>query len=200
MMKKLLIVLMALMLACLFSTSYVQAYPFIEVEGYVSPGSYVNNGDGTSTFSEISYLFTVTTADFGAEMDFLSLEFESDVFDSVGTLSGINPADWTTATLTSSSGSVYQIASAGTTLGAGQSLSFTMQDVVLFNDALSNPLLWQEGQFWAQSFVAGDTLGGSDGGSTAATPEPGTLLLLSSGFMGAGYFLRHKIRRGQKVE
>jgi hypothetical protein len=168
------------------------------VEGFVGPYSHVDNGDGTSTFSQIDYIFRVTTADLGAEMRYLSLEFESDVFASPGTLTGINPADWSTMMLTSSSGNVYQIASAGTTLGEGETLSFSVMDAILYNDALVSPKLWQEGQIWGQSFVAGDTRGGYDGGSTTLAPEPGTLFLLSSGMLGAGYYMRRKTRRGKK--
>jgi hypothetical protein len=167
------------------------AYPFIEVEGYVNPdpfGSTVtDNGDGTSTFSQVDYRFTVVSADYGSEMDFLSLEFESDVFISPGTLYGIDPSNWLTMAVTSLSGSTYQLASAGTTIGAGESLLFSMLDVIIYNAALTDNSYWQEGQVWGQSWVAGDThpFGVGDGGSTAV-PEPGSLMLLGAGLLALG--------------
>ena len=62
------------------------------------------------------------------------------------------------------------------------------------NPALVDSSLWGEEAIWGQSWSARDTLGGSDGGSTAPvpTPEPGTLVLLGSGLIGLIYLKRRK--------
>jgi len=151
----------------------VHAGQNIEIEGFVNPTSTttVNNGT-TTTFSELTYYFNVVTADTGAKMNFLSLEFESDVFAGIGSLLFNSPADWNSSSLTSSKGNVYKLMSAGTAIGAGDQLKFTMSDVAVYNKALTGDALWQEGQMWGQSFFAGDTLGGNDGGSTSLVPVP----------------------------
>ena len=187
-----------LFIAAMLTYSNLFAYPFLEVEGFVNPfpsGVVISdNGNGTSTISRIDYWFTVTTADDGAKMNSLSLEFEGDVFASIGSIFGIDPNDWTTLTRISLSGNEYQINSAGTVLGAGEKLSFSMLNVIIYNEALTNSSLWQEGQIWGQSWAARDTYGGGDGGSTAPVPEPATIFLLGSGLLGVGIFLRKKVK------
>ena len=156
----------------------VNAAPNIEVEGFANPTAATTIVDNvtTTTFSEVFYQFNVMTADPGSMMDFIYLEFEGDVFANVGSLTYNTFTDWSSSTITSSSGNLYQMLSAGTALGQGQQLMFTMSDVSVYNEALTGDTLWQEGQKWGQSFFAGDTLGGTDGGSTSLTttvvPEP----------------------------
>ncbi|MDP2992837.1 MAG: PEP-CTERM sorting domain-containing protein [Deltaproteobacteria bacterium] len=199
------------------------AYPNIEVSGYVSPvGTYTTNPDGTTTISEVLYSFHVETADNGAKMWGLSLEFEGDVFTGLGAVTFLNPADWMSVLCTSSSGNRYEFCSAGTSgtrVGAGGWLNFKVSDVTLYTPALTKASgdfdrdpstieSWSEGQIWAQSFVAYDDgiigsypfppfspIYGSDGGSTAHAPEPASLLLLGSGLIGLGWGARKKFPR-----
>ena len=194
-MKKV-IVLLAVICAMLsfVGLNTVQAYPNIEVEGFVDPGMGVDNLDGTTTFSDVTYWFDVVDALGGAEMSAISLEFENDVFSSWGGPLTSSPADWTYSA-TPSTSSVYLEGDAGSTIAVGDQLSFTFGSLTLFNDALvPGNLLWQEGHdIWGQSWNAFDNAGGGDGGSTALVPEPGTLVLLGLGLSGLLYVRRSKV-------
>ncbi len=196
-MKKFLVVITVLFAVISFAgISSVEAYPYIEVEGFVNPwaGMVTDNGNGTTTFSDIEYIFNVTLASDGAKMNYLSLEFENDVFAGVGALISTLPSDWTYTLLTPIGGnSSYEIGSAGTTLGQGEKLIFHISDIVVYNTALSSPVPWQEGGIWGQSWQAGDTLDRGDGGSTALVPEPGTLMMFGSGLVGLFYVRRKGI-------
>ena len=177
----------------IFLNSIAMAFPFTEVVGYVSLGSatVVDNLDGTSTITGLEYFFTVTDdAGTGAEMDMLSLEFEGDVFSYVSTAYDYNPTDWTSSTI-SSTNSSYTLSIAGTTLGVGETLSFSI-DAIIFTDALTNASLWDEGQIWGQSWFSSDTLEGGDGGSTAPVPEPTSMLLFGTGIAGLAVFHRKR--------
>ena len=188
-MKKISRFLMLAAMAVMLMAGSAMAAPFIEVTGLVNADytSFFDNGDGTTTLN-VEYLFRVDSADLGAEMDFLSLEFEADVFASVNSF---NSGDWSVAPYTMLSGNLYEVSTAGTTVAAGDSLIISAE-VTLFTDALTNASLWDEGQVWGQSWFAGDTLGGGDGGSTAPVPEPATLLLLGSGIIGLALYGRRK--------
>lgn len=185
-----------LVVVCFFIFSGIAlAYPFLEVDGFVDPSAatFSDLGDGTIRVEGLLYSFNVTGADGGAEMNFLSLEFEPDVFKGVESSPyGYDPNDWTSSLMESSSGSTYALSTAGSTLGIGESLSFTI-DVLMYSPALSDSSLWSEGQVWGQSWMARDTLGGGDGGSTAPVPEPGTMILLGTGLVGLASLGRRKI-------
>ncbi len=193
-MKKIAVFLVVIFTVFAFAgLTSVYAYPYLEVEGFVNPTSsttIVNNGT-TTTFSNVTYRFNVVTADMGAAMNALSLEFESDVFAGMGSILFDSPADWNVSSMTSSSGNVYELMSAGTKIGLGDKLMFTVSDLVVYNDALipGNNL----GQTWGQSWFSGDDLGGNHGGWTTVVPEPGTLLLFGSGLVGLYYVRRSKV-------
>ncbi len=172
--------------------------PHLEITGWVNP-NYAsldeNVVDGTTTL-DVEYLFSVDNAIEGAEMNLLSLEFERDVFASVNSFTVTNPDDWAVSEFDEpfTGFSRYEISSAGTTgttLGKGDKLVISAK-LTLFNDALTNADLWDEGQIWGQSWVALSTLGLGDGGSTAPVPEPATLFLLGSGLAGLALYGRRK--------
>ena len=170
----------------------VFAFPFLEVEGFVDPihANYHDIGDGLIQVDGLKYSFIVDYSAGDAEMSYLSLEFENDVFESVSNPFNYEPGDWANS-LTNSAGSGYILSFAGTTIGIGEQLSF-MVNVVMYADSLTDSSLWNEGQVWAQSWSANDTLNGSDGGSTAPVPEPATMLLLGTGLIGLAGFGRKK--------
>lgn len=186
-----LVVVMALLLV-----GNAMAFPWIEVEGFVDPFSatITDNQDGTSLVQGLNYRFTVTNdGNTGAEMNRLSLEFEDDVFFSVSNAYGYDPDDWSSTTADSGT-SMYTVLFAGTTIGVGESLQFSV-DVVMNNEALTDASLWDEGQIWGQSWNAYDTMLGGDGGSTAPVPEPATMLLLGTGLAGIATVGRRKAKK-----
>ena len=187
-------------------SSKVEAVPFINVQSFVTPtfGGPGVDLSGTTTFSAVGYTFSVIQAEGGAEMNLALLQFESAVFPFVGAVTAVNPGDWivTESTL---GGHIFEFASGGTALGAGEALSFIVNDVEVFTLALSDSTYWSESQIWAQGWVAGDgdlfnptdssTWNALDGGSTVPTPEPTSLLLLGSGLVGLRLLRRKKFKR-----
>ena len=195
-MKKHLKILALAIMAVFLVAGNAMAFPYTVVSGSVNPyGATITDiGGGLSTVTGLEYTFNVTGSMYGAEMNGLSLEFENDVFVSVSSLTFLSPGDWIASPDFTFCGSVYKISSAGTFIGVGEYLQFAV-DVTMYNDAFTNPSLWQEGQVWAQSWFSGDTLGGGDGGSTVHTPEPATVLLMGAGLgiFGLGALCRKKL-------
>lgn len=197
-MKKFSKILIISFLTVFLLAGTVFAFPFIEVEGFVDPFSaiYTDLGGNLTQVDGLEYSFIVVDdAGTGAEMNFLSLEFENDVFNSTSTAFSYEPTDWTTSFLNSTdSGYIlsYAGSTAGSTIGVGEQLSF-MVNAVMYTDALTDSSLWTEGQVWAQSWFAMDTMVGGDGGSTAPVPEPATMLLLGSGLIGLAGVGRKKL-------
>ncbi len=209
-MKRLKIVCVLAVLGFLVITSNVMAVPMFTVEGFVNPyiGTVTDNLDGTTTFSQVDYMFKVTDAKEGAKMNFLSLEFLDEVFNDRGSLLAYDPSDWITPNPPGSVGTdgFKQFSVAGTPINKDETLTISMMNMILYNEALNDASFWQEDQIWTQSWDAMDTnslvtlnLGtfsiqvpASDGGSTAPVPEPGTFLLLGSGLAGVVLYVRRK--------
>jgi hypothetical protein len=195
-MRKHLIIFLLIGSMFLISPS-LYAFPFIEVEGFVDPtaASLTDLGDGTSAITNLVYFFSVTRSYSGALMDYISLEFESSVFKSlyegkINVLSG-----WTKSIFLPEKpeDSTYLELTAGTPIGLGQTLSFSV-DAIIYNAALLDPSLWREGDIWGQSWFAFDTNNGGDGGSTAPVPEPTAMLLFGTGLVVSG-FLGKKFKK-----
>jgi hypothetical protein len=90
--------------------------------------------------------------------------------------------------------SSYLTLRAGTLIGLGQTLSFSL-DAIIYNAALSDPSFWGEGDVWGQSWFATDTKRGGDGGSTAPVPEPASMLLFGTGLLFSGLISRKYKKR-----
>jgi hypothetical protein len=167
------------------------------VSGSANPdgSSLTSIGGGLSTV-DVEYTFSVfDVVSPGDSMYFLKLDFENDVF-ADGTILGVSSpsSTWSNAGWVDS-GTIhheYFIGDIGD-IGLGDSLRIDA-NVTIFDLALTDDSLWDEGGVWQQKFSGlAATEGGLPGlpsidtfGGSTAVPEPGTLLLLGSGLLGLG--------------
>ncbi len=173
------------------------AFP-LSVSGSANPdsSSLTSIGGGLSTI-DVEYNFRVFEDNgFGASMSFLTLEFENDVFTDGAILGIASPSSsWSNVGFFDGPTIHYEFFSgADGDIGLGDSLRINA-NVTIFDLALTDGSLWNEGGVWEQSFSGTSAPFGTFGGSTAV-PEPGTLLLLGSGLLSVGFWgMRKKERR-----
>ncbi len=171
----------------------------IDLAGYVDPVSAtITPGPGSqSTITNLRYHLDLGAMS-GGDISLIQFEFEEDIFD----LSGIgNPAlistnlpGWTGSSQSGGGLTLLSFTASTTPLTPGNRFSFTLDNVLIVNAALTSPNLWDEGQIWGQSFAALGFSGQGihfNGGSTAPVPEPGTWLLMGTGLLGLAMWRRH---------
>ncbi len=137
----------------------------------------------TSTSGQVQYMITNLSSS-TVVLDVFQLKFESAVF---AAFSAVTPG------FTSSG---EWLMASGLGLAPGSSILLTVNYTL---NAPAPMLTWSEGGPWQQSFTGywadwstiPPTLA-LDGGSSALTPEPTTLLLLGSGLLGLGWRARRR--------
>jgi len=149
--------------------------------------------------------FELTIDENWPQVDYVTLEFESDIFDFTGwdasDITVVNPDDWTTTLSSNASGYEFSLSTAGTdaTTSIILDVAYTLLDAAMYTDATGDGWAWDEGQAWALSYTMGDSssLFTTSGGSTGPpVPEPATMLLFSCGLAGLAALRGRRAKRG----
>lgn len=178
------------------------ASPFAST-GTIEPdyGSSWDAGAGTGTARIKLFIDEV-----GVSVDYITLEFESDIFDFTGwdasNITVVSPGDWSTTVTSDAQGYRFSLSTAGTETVSGVILDvdYALLDAAMYDSATGDSWSWDEGQPWALSYTMGDSGDPTtvSGGSTGPpVPEPSSMLLFGCGL--AGFAVLRRAKAGKTV-